>query len=133
MLKKRLFKGLLRELNPGPLAPEARIIPLDQAADDFMMTATLALRFCHDLFVLSESHVTIQAFLRNKFNAIVLKLSSDCSMRATEPQDLSITRDTYWGYIATVARLTPEERVGNSNLFAPIVLSLKSHITSSPI
>ena len=26
-------KGLLRELNPGPLAPEARIIPLDQAAD----------------------------------------------------------------------------------------------------
>ena len=27
-------KGLLRELNPGPLAPEARIIPLDQAAVD---------------------------------------------------------------------------------------------------
>ena len=27
-----LRKGLLRELNPGPLAPEARIIPLDQAA-----------------------------------------------------------------------------------------------------
>ena len=26
--------GLLRELSPGPLAPEARIIPLDQAADD---------------------------------------------------------------------------------------------------
>ena len=26
-------KGLLWELNPGPLAPEARIIPLDQAAD----------------------------------------------------------------------------------------------------
>ena len=26
--------GLLRELNPGPLAPEARIIPLDQAADE---------------------------------------------------------------------------------------------------
>ena len=25
-------KGLLWELNPGPLAPEARIIPLDQAA-----------------------------------------------------------------------------------------------------
>ena len=25
---------LLRELNPGPLAPEARIIPLDQAADN---------------------------------------------------------------------------------------------------
>ena len=25
-------QGLLRELNPGPLAPEARIMPLDQAA-----------------------------------------------------------------------------------------------------
>jgi hypothetical protein len=24
--------GLLRELNPGPFAPEARIMPLDQAA-----------------------------------------------------------------------------------------------------
>ena len=27
-------KGLLRELNPGPLAPAARIIPLDQAANE---------------------------------------------------------------------------------------------------
>ena len=27
------IKGLLRELNPGPLAPEARIMPLDQAAN----------------------------------------------------------------------------------------------------
>ena len=26
------LRGLLRELNPGPLAPEARIMPLDQAA-----------------------------------------------------------------------------------------------------
>ena len=25
-------RGLFRELNPGPLAPEARIMPLDQAA-----------------------------------------------------------------------------------------------------
>ncbi len=25
-------EGLVRELNPGPLAPEARIIPLDQTA-----------------------------------------------------------------------------------------------------
>ena len=30
----RMVKGLLLELNPGPLAPEARIIPLDQAAGD---------------------------------------------------------------------------------------------------
>lgn len=26
-------RGLVRELNPGPLTPEARIIPLDQRAD----------------------------------------------------------------------------------------------------
>ena len=25
--------GLVRDLNPGPLAPKARIIPLDQRAD----------------------------------------------------------------------------------------------------
>ena len=27
-------EGLLRELNPGHLAPEARIMPLDQAANE---------------------------------------------------------------------------------------------------
>ena len=27
-------EGLLRELSPGPLAPEAKIMPLDQAAND---------------------------------------------------------------------------------------------------
>ena len=26
--------GLVRDLNPGPLAPEARIIPLDQRAEN---------------------------------------------------------------------------------------------------
>ena len=29
---QRVAHGLLRELNPGLLAPEARIMPLDQAA-----------------------------------------------------------------------------------------------------
>ncbi len=28
-------EGPVRELNPGPLAPEARIIPLDQQATGF--------------------------------------------------------------------------------------------------
>ena len=28
-------KGLFWELNPGPLAPEARIIPLDQTANEY--------------------------------------------------------------------------------------------------
>ena len=32
--------GLLRELSPGPLAPEARIMPLDQAAKRYSMTCS---------------------------------------------------------------------------------------------
>ena len=32
MIMGLIMEGLLRELNPEPLAPEARIIPLDQAA-----------------------------------------------------------------------------------------------------
>ena len=31
--KKKRKIGLVRDLNPGPLAPKARIIPLDQRAD----------------------------------------------------------------------------------------------------
>ena len=30
---EKMEKGLFRELNPGPLTPKARIIPLDQTAD----------------------------------------------------------------------------------------------------
>ena len=30
--KKKKALGLVRDLNPGPLAPKARIIPLDQRA-----------------------------------------------------------------------------------------------------
>ena len=30
-------KGLIRELSPGPLAPETRIIPLDQAANRYRL------------------------------------------------------------------------------------------------
>ena len=32
MLKQKRLVGLDRDLNPGPLAPEARIIPLDHQA-----------------------------------------------------------------------------------------------------
>ena len=32
--KKAKTIGLVRDLNPGPLAPKARIIPLDQRAMD---------------------------------------------------------------------------------------------------
>ena len=36
--------GLVRELNPGPLAPEARIIPLDQQATLLTHVSTLPLK-----------------------------------------------------------------------------------------
>ena len=38
----RKEQGLLRDLNPGPLAPEARIMPLDHAANE---TYGLSLKF----------------------------------------------------------------------------------------
>ena len=37
-IKKKIFGGLSRDLNPGPRAPEARIIPLDQRATSSVMT-----------------------------------------------------------------------------------------------
>ena len=40
-------KGLLRELNPGPLAPEARIMPLDQAAMICSKTDSHCTEFAH--------------------------------------------------------------------------------------
>ena len=36
-----VYKGLFRESNPGPLAPKARIIPLDQTAGDKPRSALL--------------------------------------------------------------------------------------------
>ena len=36
----RVGQGLFRELNPGPLAPEARIIPLDQTATRYVFSMT---------------------------------------------------------------------------------------------
>ena len=41
--------GLLRELNPGPLAPEARIMPLDQAASWCVLQ-----KLCHPLEKMAE-------------------------------------------------------------------------------
>ena len=42
-------RGLLRELNRGPLAPEARIMPLDQAPDaDGQCVCVLASLMCNE-------------------------------------------------------------------------------------
>ena len=47
-LVKRSAKGLIRDLNPGPLAPKARIIPLDQRALDknkiVLLSAAITMR-----------------------------------------------------------------------------------------
>ena len=41
------LKGLLRELNPGPLAPEARIMPLDQAANVHLAVCCMTPHLTH--------------------------------------------------------------------------------------
>ena len=46
--KKRLTKGPVPESNPGPLAPKARIIPLDQQAH---MTMKVHCRLLYVTFV----------------------------------------------------------------------------------
>ena len=43
-------QGLLRELSPGPLAPEARIMPLDQAAVTHLGLKLVAPNFCPEKF-----------------------------------------------------------------------------------
>ena len=47
--------GLVRDLNPGPLAPKARIIPLDQRA-----TASYCLKFTQDR---ASCHTALHSFL----------------------------------------------------------------------
>ena len=47
------YTGLVRELNPGPRAPEARIIPLDQRATSYVMAQMVgplapAVLFCEE-------------------------------------------------------------------------------------
>ena len=80
-------KGLLWEVNPGPLAPEARIIPLDQAADG-MSEPTVA----------SSTHAS--AAPRSKGCSLQLQCRSNvrCGMqqhvqRLPTPQRLKICRD----------------------------------------
>ena len=43
-IKRKIFGGLSRDLNPGPRAPEARIIPLDHWAKDIWLNWNCALR-----------------------------------------------------------------------------------------
>ena len=57
-------QGLLRELNPGPLGPKPRIMPLDQAAKHqlFPRNASQTLATCREL-VYIVLHRSFHAFL----------------------------------------------------------------------
>ena len=44
--------GLVRDLNPGPLAPKARIIPLDQQAT-YNMTHMVSIKAMHLFYSVS--------------------------------------------------------------------------------
>ncbi len=55
--KSKFFKekfGLVRDLNPGPLAPEARIIPLDQRAARYTENISL-----HELLTLTVQQLKV--------------------------------------------------------------------------
>ena len=49
IIRKEVRIGPVRESNPGPLAPKARIMPLDQQADENLMFSVIVLSFrkCH--------------------------------------------------------------------------------------
>ena len=49
--------GLVRDLNPGPLAPEARIIPLDQRAVDPILVANVPFseHFAHYSLIVTKA------------------------------------------------------------------------------
>jgi hypothetical protein len=44
--------GLVRDLNPGPRAPEARIIPLDQRAELLMIVSYFSYTYIHSCITL---------------------------------------------------------------------------------
>ena len=66
--------GLLRELNPGPLAPEARIMPLDQAANVNYASIVCQLSSMHQL----ETKVTLQSLLLES----TFQRNSGCALSA---------------------------------------------------
>ena len=48
--------GLVRDLNPGPLAPEARIIPLDQRARSHNCGPTIRMQSSTGIHMLANGH-----------------------------------------------------------------------------
>ena len=51
MLKQKRLVGLDRDLNPGPLAPEARIIPLDHQAIESLSKIMLLFENCDKICI----------------------------------------------------------------------------------
>ena len=55
-LRRKNVYGLVRDLNPGPLAPKARIIPLDQrATTTFYLYCTVHVHAYIDRLFISRS------------------------------------------------------------------------------
>ena len=60
-----MVEGLFRELNPGPLAPEARIMPLDQAANVHLAVCCMGPHQTHgDIHRALELGYTVQLHTR---------------------------------------------------------------------
>ena len=63
--KGKKISGLVRESNPGPLAPKARIMPLDQPA-------SVVLILFNEVFVINTDACVCSAWLQARHNINVL-------------------------------------------------------------
>ena len=71
-------KGLLRELNPGPLAPEARIMPLDQAANWDQHILGYTMPWVAEDAVSSFPSMCLWTYSQNSYIIVTLMASLDC-------------------------------------------------------
>ena len=63
--KRKKISGLVRESNPGPLAPKARIMPLDQPA-------SVILALFKVVFVINTDACVCSAWLQARHNINIL-------------------------------------------------------------
>ena len=88
LYKKRQQFGPVRELNPGPLAPEARIIPLDQQADTYIA------RFCQLILIIIQV-----CFVEYKYRAKRVQISHDICTRLIPPGRVkfkTLAKSEFW-------------------------------------
>ena len=111
----RWCTGLLRELNPGPLTPEARIMPLDQAAVGWRPDGqpfrgekghTGNIMMCGSSMVLQARH-TRASVPATHTNVAMLCV---CALHAC-----GLLRELNPGPLAPEARIMPQDQAANGD------------------